>query len=69
MRQLGTRPSLIPWYPMLRLPVNLVRSALAQLPGGRERAATRGARENAAFMRMLLTDEATIGESARHVTT
>lgn len=69
MRQLGTRPSLVPWYPMLRLPVNLVRSALAQLPGGRERAAARGARENAAFMRMLLTDEATIGESARHVTT
>lgn len=67
MRRLGV-PAALPWYPALRIPVNLAKSVAAQLPGGRERAAVRGDRSQARFMRALLEDEATIGHSAQHVT-
>ncbi|WP_248488833.1 oxygenase MpaB family protein [Tsukamurella sp. PLM1] len=66
MRELGV-PSAIPWYPALRIPFHLVESAINQLPGGRERAARRGDRSQAKFMRML-NEEAAIGHSAQHVT-
>ncbi|KXW59703.1 hypothetical protein MPHL43072_11480 [Mycolicibacterium phlei DSM 43072] len=68
MRALGLKPHL-PWYPVLRLPVNLVRSAAAvTLPGGIERATARGEREHRALMRTIIGDDgATIGESAEHV--
>lgn len=53
MRQLGLPVPLLPWYPAVRLPINLVRSALALLPGGLERAADRGEREADVFMARL----------------
>ncbi|MGE2720169.1 oxygenase MpaB family protein [Mycolicibacterium celeriflavum] len=70
MRALGLRPHL-PWYPMLRLPVNLTRSiAAVALPGGIDRAADRGDRQHQALMRTIIGDTgATIGESAEHVST
>ncbi|WP_019204198.1 oxygenase MpaB family protein [Tsukamurella sp. 1534] len=66
MKELGV-PSTLPWYPALRIPYHLVESVVNQLPGGRERAARRGDRSQAAFMRML-NEEAAIGHSAQHVT-
>ncbi|MFV9632496.1 oxygenase MpaB family protein [Mycobacterium neumannii] len=70
MRALGLRPH-VPWYPVLRLPVNLTRSAAAvALPGGIARAIARGDREHQALMRTIVGDAgATIGESAEHVST
>jgi hypothetical protein len=68
MRELGV-PTALPWYPAVKIPINLVRSATAQLPGGRARAAVRGDRSQAAFMRMLVDEPATVGQSAQHVTT
>lgn len=70
MRALGLRPHL-PWYPALRLPVNLTRSIAAiALPGGIDRAADRGDREHQVLMRTIVGDGgATIGESAEHVGT
>ncbi|OBI75079.1 oxygenase MpaB family protein [Mycobacterium sp. E740] len=68
MRALGLRPQ-VPWYPLLRLPVNLARSAAAvALPGGIIRATARGDRQHQALMRTIIGDSAaTIGESANHV--
>ncbi len=60
----------LPWYPLLRLPVNLARSAAAlTLPGGIDRADQRGRREHAKLMRTMIgvDGSATIGESAAHV--
>ncbi|WP_181725206.1 oxygenase MpaB family protein [Nocardia gipuzkoensis] len=69
MRELGLPAYMPPWYPMLRIPVNIVRSALARvLPGGLERATVRGRREQEAFLRTLVgTETAVIGASAQHV--
>jgi hypothetical protein len=69
MRQLGLPAYVPPWYPLLRIPVNLIRSASARgLPGGLDRAATRGRRKQEAFLRTLIgTDAAVIGASAQHV--
>nr|WP_046283553.1 oxygenase MpaB family protein [Mycobacterium sp. UM_NZ2] len=66
MRKLGLPVFVLPWYPLLRMPVNLVRSAAAlALPGGLERAARRGRREQEAFMRTMMgAGDATIGASA-----
>src|SRR5690606_25342712 len=68
MRALGLKPHL-PWYPALRLPMNLARSAAAvALPGGLVRATARGEREHRALMRTIIgDDEATIGASAEQV--
>ncbi|MBF6139332.1 oxygenase MpaB family protein [Nocardia farcinica] len=65
MRILGL-PYVPPWYPALRIPVNLVRSGLVRLvPGGADRAAVRGRREQEAFLRKLIGDSAAvIGASA-----
>jgi hypothetical protein len=59
-----------PWYPLVRIPVNVTRSVAAlTLPGGIERAVTRGQREQEALLHTMIGDsEATIGDSAAHVT-
>ncbi|WP_280269370.1 oxygenase MpaB family protein [Nocardia wallacei] len=68
MRSLGLPAYMPPWYPLLRIPVNLTRSAATRLPGGPARAAARGRREQEAFLRRLVGEQdAVIGESARHV--
>ncbi|BBY81529.1 DUF2236 domain-containing protein [Mycolicibacterium pulveris] len=69
MKALGLPRYVPPWYPLLRLPVNLARSAAAAVsPGGRVRATDRGDREQKALMRTIIGERgATIGESAGHV--
>ena len=59
-----------PWYPLLRIPVNVTRSVAAlTLPGGMERAVARGEREQETLLHTMIGDsEATIGDSAAHVT-
>jgi len=69
MRSLGLPAYVLPWYPAVRLPVNLARSiaALAR-SGGVNRAALRGEREQKALLRRMIgDDQAMIGESAAHV--
>lgn len=69
MRELGLPAFTLPWYPLMRLPINTARSITAMiLPGGRDRAANRGWREQQAFMRTLVNAPAIIGNSAAHVT-
>jgi hypothetical protein len=69
MRTLGLPAYVPPWYPLMRIPINLARSVAALcLPGGKDRAAARGARQQKAFLRTITGDgEATIGDSAVHV--
>ncbi len=69
MRHLGLPAYMPPWYPLLRIPVNLSRSGAALLlPGGAERAAARGRRNQEEFLRTLIGErEAVIGASVRHV--
>ncbi|MEU6558638.1 oxygenase MpaB family protein [Nocardia nova] len=66
MRDLGLPRLVLPWYPLLRIPVNLLRCLAARaLPGGMDRAALRGRREQEAFLRMLAgTETAEIGAAA-----
>ncbi|WP_024441204.1 oxygenase MpaB family protein [Mycobacterium sp. UM_WGJ] len=66
MRKLGLPVFVLPWYPLLRMPVNLARSAAAlALPGGLDRAAERGRREQEEFMRTMMgAGDTTIGASA-----
>lgn len=70
MRALGLPAFVLPWYPLLRIPFNLLNSASALLvPGGAERAADRGMREQKALLRTMIGDDAgaAIGDSAAHV--
>jgi ER-bound oxygenase mpaB/B'/Rubber oxygenase, catalytic domain len=69
MRALGLPAYVPPWYPLLRIPVNVTRSVAAlTLPGGMERAAARGQREQEALLHTMIGHgEATIGDSAAHV--
>jgi hypothetical protein len=69
MRALGLPAYVPPWYPALRLPVNLARSVAAlATPGGLDRAAIRGDREQKALLHTMIgSGEATVGESAAHV--
>ena len=69
MRALGLPAYVPPWYPAVKLPVNLARSAAALARrGGVHRAALRGEREQKALLRKMIGEsEATIGESAAHV--
>ncbi|HWU31892.1 MAG TPA: oxygenase MpaB family protein [Marmoricola sp.] len=62
MRELGLPVPLLPWYPAVRFPINLVRSGMALLPGGLERAADRGSREADQFM-LRLNAKSEIGGS------
>ncbi len=59
-----------PWYPLLRVPVNVTRSMAAMtLPGEMKRAVTRGQREQETLLRTMIGDSAArIGDSAAHVT-
>lgn len=64
MRTLGLSPAL-PWYPLVRAPINGVRSLTAlTLPGGKDRAADRGWRAQHSLMRTISTKPAVIGASA-----
>ncbi|WP_132994272.1 oxygenase MpaB family protein [Gordonia zhaorongruii] len=63
MTQLGLPSRTLPWYPILRTPVNLARSAAKLLPGGRERAAIRGRAQQMRFMRTMEAAPVTIGET------
>ncbi|MEV0673898.1 oxygenase MpaB family protein [Mycobacterium sp. NPDC050441] len=69
MRILGLPVYMPPWYPVLKMPVNLIRSVAAMTsPGGMERAVARGQREQQALLRTIIGDSATnIGESAVQV--
>lgn len=62
MRQLGLSPYVVPWYPLLKFPLNALGSALKELPGGLDRAAARGDRQQQTFLRRLGTS-AQIGGS------
>ncbi|MBH0781268.1 oxygenase MpaB family protein [Nocardia bovistercoris] len=66
MRTLGLPAYVPPWYPALRIPLNLTRSAYLHLaPGGRDRAEIQGRREQEAFLHRLIGEtSATIGASA-----
>ncbi|HWU23818.1 MAG TPA: oxygenase MpaB family protein [Nocardioides sp.] len=50
MAKLGLSTRVLPWYPVLRYPVNVLRSALLLLPGGLDRGARRGDREQQRFL-------------------
>lgn len=69
MRTLGLPAYMPPWYPLLRIPVNGVRSIAALvLPGGSDRAADRGSREQKALLHTMTgEDHASIGASASHL--
>ncbi len=70
VQSLGLPSYALPWYPLLRLPVNVARSVAALiLPGGMARADLRGRREHANLLRVMIgaDSSATIGESATHV--
>ncbi|MFM9378043.1 oxygenase MpaB family protein [Gordonia sp. VNK21] len=64
MRTLGLNPFVLPWYPALRLPINLMRSIAKLRPGGLTLAAERGAAESEVFMRTMAGDPVAIGDSA-----
>ncbi|WP_054812051.1 oxygenase MpaB family protein [Nocardia arizonensis] len=66
MKILGLPAYIPPWYPALRIPINLGRTAYFRLaPDGRERAEALGRRDQEAFLHRLIGDTtATIGESA-----
>jgi hypothetical protein len=68
MRQLGLPTRMPPWYPALKLPVNLTRSGLAlAVPGGRDRQARSGLRRQRAFVHTLTGPKtAVLGESASY---
>ena len=59
----------LPWYPLLRIPVNVARSVAAlTLPGGMDRAVARGEREQKTLLHTMIGDSgATIGDSAAGV--
>lgn len=69
MRMLGLPAFVPPWYPLLKLPVNMARSAVdLVLPGGMDRAARRGQREQENLLRTMIGEtEVAIGDSAAHV--
>lgn len=70
VRSLGLPNYSLPWYPVLRMPVNLARSASAlSSPAGMRRADLRGRREHDKLLRTMIGSgaTATIGESAAHV--
>ncbi|MFC0315488.1 oxygenase MpaB family protein [Gordonia phosphorivorans] len=70
MATLGLPTRTPPWYPVLALPGNLLRSGIALLPGGREWTAERGDRSARALMRTMTATPATLGATttvAEHV--
>ncbi|AEF41249.1 oxygenase MpaB family protein [Hoyosella subflava] len=67
MRTMGLPRFVLPWYPLVRIPLNVARTAAMHLPGGLERVASRGQREHAAFMKTIIAGDAKIGASAAHI--
>lgn len=69
MRMLGLPAFVPPWYPLLKMPINVVRSALDMtVPGGMDRAARRGQLEQQALLRTMIGESGVaIGDSAAHV--
>lgn len=65
MSQLGLPTVVVPWYPLLRMPVNTIHSATAFLPGGRERASRRGRTSQINFVTAMTAAPAIIGETTR----
>ncbi|MBO0852278.1 MAG: DUF2236 domain-containing protein [Nocardia sp.] len=67
MGQLGLPRYMPPWYPLLRIPVNLARCLAARtLPGGMRRAEIRGRSEQEDFLRLLVgSEDVIIGGSTR----
>ncbi|MFE7718752.1 hypothetical protein ACFU44_06880 [Nocardia rhizosphaerihabitans] len=57
MRDLGLPASTLPWYPIMRFPINLARSIVAALPGRLDHATARGRREQLAFLGQLVGDD------------
>ncbi|MFD6451909.1 oxygenase MpaB family protein [Nocardia sp. NPDC060220] len=68
MRALGLPTAIVPWYPAIRIPVNVARSVTRLLPGGLDRAANRGAREQDRFMGTLVSAGPTVGAAAARLT-
>jgi hypothetical protein len=66
MRNLGLPEHVLPWYPLLKLPVNLARHLSGRLlPGGKARATRAGRREQERFLSLLSgTRPAVVGEAA-----
>jgi hypothetical protein len=70
MQQLGLPTYMPPWYPAVRIPVNLIRTSLSlAIPGGRDRAARAGLRRQHNFIKTLIgsTAAAAIGDSATYL--
>lgn len=69
MRVLGLPAYMPPWYPLVKAPVNVIRSIAAMTSADRmDRAVARGQREQLALLLTIIGDSAaTIGESAVHV--
>jgi len=69
MRNLGFPAHIVPWYPLLKLPLNLARHlASLALPGGKARAARAGRREQQRCLGLMSgTQPAVIGQATRGV--
>lgn len=68
MRALGLPATTVPWYPLVRFPINATRSVTALLlPRGRDRAAARGWRQQQDLMRSITAQSAVIGDAATHI--
>ncbi|TQK31329.1 oxygenase MpaB family protein [Arthrobacter sp. SLBN-53] len=69
MRALGLPAHVLPWYPVLRLPVNMLRSLRVLVrPELADADAARGDREQKALLHTMIGDApARIGDSAAHV--
>lgn len=68
MRTLGLPTRVLPWYPVIRFPVNAFRSIATLRRGGRDRAAVRGMAQQQAFMRTMIDGHASIGHAATGIT-
>ena len=66
MRNLGLPTWTVPWYPILNLPLNLLRHLVSRvLPGGKLRAAREGRRAQEEFLRLLSGNQpVVIGQAA-----
>lgn len=69
MGRLGLPTYMPPWYPMIKIPINVLRTTTNfALPGGRHRQARQGLRQQYEFMHALSTaGHTTIGHSASYI--
>lgn len=63
MRTLGLPTRTLPWYPIVRIPLNSARSIAKLLPGGLARASARGRAEQQRFMITMQDSPVTIGDT------